>query len=290
MPSGISSPPPSADAIGRAVADALVHVFSWKNAFSAAFLAASEYAMLSLIEDAPRAIKLATFIAPLAAFLTIQFEKRLRAVHVDLYPAVLVFICVSYVALGGYVYFLSPYREAAPPVAHSAILVADAPVAPTPPLSSYEAGKKLQAIDEFFAFLSNGVPSKVSDNAQRFRDWWTPFKDGTGGDYELAINTYLDGVRKVENDLNQLRSKNLEYPDLITTPPDMFVKISSSAESLRNAFHEANKYVPKSITQGELVVLIDPFSAQLQEKVGVYEGWRLAARTKLMQMRRQSSP
>jgi hypothetical protein len=118
MPTGIyGPPPPSAEAIGKAVAAALVHVFSWKNAVSAACLAASEYAMLSLIEDAPRAIKLATFIAPLAAFLTIQFEKRLRAVHVDLYPTTLVLICVGYLAFGGYVYYLSPYQEAGHPVA-----------------------------------------------------------------------------------------------------------------------------------------------------------------------------
>lgn len=99
-------------AIAEAISGAIRHVFTWKNAFSAACLAASEYAMLSLIEDAPRSIKLATLIVPLLAFLTIQFEARLRKIHNDVYPIILVLLLVGYVGFGSYIIFLTPYGAA----------------------------------------------------------------------------------------------------------------------------------------------------------------------------------
>jgi hypothetical protein len=115
--SGINnpSPPVDPDKLAEAIVKGFSHVFNWRSGISAALLASSEYAMLSLIEDAPRAIKFATLVAPLAAFLTIQFETRLRKIHVDLYPTILVLLTAGYFFFGAWVYFAAPYSHVATP-------------------------------------------------------------------------------------------------------------------------------------------------------------------------------
>jgi hypothetical protein len=96
------SPPIDPDALARALARALGEVFSWRGAACAALLGLAEAAMWSLVEDAPGAVKFATLVAPLLAFLTIQFEARLRQIHVDLYPGILVGLTVLYLGFGAW--------------------------------------------------------------------------------------------------------------------------------------------------------------------------------------------
>jgi hypothetical protein len=114
----VSQPPPetsgrslsAADvaAIAAAIASVIGHVFTIKNAICAALLAAAEYALLSLIEEAPRAIKFATLVAPVLMFLAIQFETNIRKLNRDLFPAVLAILFLGYLGFGAYVFFLNP--------------------------------------------------------------------------------------------------------------------------------------------------------------------------------------
>ena len=71
--------------------------------------------MLSMIEDAPPLIKLATLVVPVLAFLVIQFEAPIRKINRDLYPIILVLLIVSFAGFGAYVHFLVPYHPPAAP-------------------------------------------------------------------------------------------------------------------------------------------------------------------------------
>jgi len=138
-------------AIAAAVASGVTHIFSLKNAVSAALLAAAEYAMLSLIEDAPRAIKFATLVAPVAAFLVIQFEAAIRKLHRDIFPVALAVIFLGYAGFGGYVFLLSPFNGEKTSVPPTPPIVIHDP--PTPEQIAKAAEPELKKRDNEIADL-----------------------------------------------------------------------------------------------------------------------------------------
>jgi hypothetical protein len=165
---GVNNPgtPIDYDRLAEAIGRAITHVFTWKNAFSAALLAASEYAMLSLIEDAPRSIKLATLIAPTLAFLAIQFESRIRKLGHDLYPIILALLAGGYVAFGAYVYFETPYST---PNIATPSTPAPAPAA-TSDLSAFQIAKFLTPMQAQITTLEQQLAAAQRDNPRVIRE------------------------------------------------------------------------------------------------------------------------
>jgi hypothetical protein len=77
----------------------LVELLTFRNAIKALLLAASEYAMLALIEDASVGVKIATALIPALAFLAIQFDQTINNWHRNIAPAALGALTTAYIAI-----------------------------------------------------------------------------------------------------------------------------------------------------------------------------------------------
>jgi hypothetical protein len=60
------------------MADTITITFSWMTVFRIGLAWAAEYAMLSLIEDAPEILKVATLICAVAGLAILQFEDKIK--------------------------------------------------------------------------------------------------------------------------------------------------------------------------------------------------------------------
>jgi hypothetical protein len=84
--------------------------FIWKTALRWTSGIAVEYGVLSLIEDAPVAVKLSTIAIGVLGLLALQFEKTLRKWHRHLFVSVLIGLAVIYVGTVGLGWYLrSPF-------------------------------------------------------------------------------------------------------------------------------------------------------------------------------------
>ena len=85
---------------------------TFRNGIRIGLVWATGYALLLLIEDAPRWLKIATTIFPLLALAAMEFEGRIRKIHRRAYPAALTLIGIIY---GGFLVYsvASPHHDPA---------------------------------------------------------------------------------------------------------------------------------------------------------------------------------
>lgn len=84
---------------GNETKSAVAEILTFRTLVKAALAVLAEYAVLSLIEDAPLSVKIATALIPALALLVIEFDRRLNAWHTNIVPASLGALVAAYIAI-----------------------------------------------------------------------------------------------------------------------------------------------------------------------------------------------
>jgi hypothetical protein len=88
----------------------LDQAITWRSVIRIGLIWAAEYAMLSLIEESPPYIKVATMICAIGLLATLEFEQWLRSKKNELFLGSLSMFILVYVSFIGYAIQQANYR------------------------------------------------------------------------------------------------------------------------------------------------------------------------------------
>jgi hypothetical protein len=190
-------------------------VFTVRNAIRVGLFWASEYALLSLIEEAPRAVKWATLIGPLAALAVMQWEQKLRSWHRDLVGILLTLLTVGYLAVAAIFGIILAPPEHSPavdtpqqqnkttttlsPASNPATDVIGGPYYPDDVRDMLADLRKLDDI------LSKQVPTVLQLIRDFFGNWETRYSDET---FLSALTSYQSQVEAIRKNIDDIMQNN----------------------------------------------------------------------------------